>query len=125
MDAGRVGDEIRKAIISTVGGLDAPMSPDEKGAVSTARYLSGVTEAEVQQRRDEVLGTSADDLDAFAAAAERVQREGRVVVVSSEAGFAQYHEAHRGKPMFELLRPLQGKGAGGGGGGGGGSGALA
>jgi hypothetical protein len=72
-------DDIRKAVISTIGAVDAPMSPDTKGypwfwvhaplcrlvsvfvcwvgcsVVSTTRYLVGITDADVQQRRNEVM----------------------------------------------------------------------
>jgi hypothetical protein len=50
-----------------------------------------------------------DDLSAIADAARRVEKEGRVVVVASEAAFTEYHEKNRDKPMFELTRPLQQK----------------
>ena len=34
-------DDLRKAAIATIGAIDAPMSPVERGDVSAARYLSG------------------------------------------------------------------------------------
>jgi Zn-dependent M16 (insulinase) family peptidase len=34
--------DIDKSIISTIGGIDAPMSPEERGSTSTARFLTGM-----------------------------------------------------------------------------------
>jgi presequence protease len=49
---------IDKAVISTFGGLDKPLSPAEKGALSAGRWVLGVSAEQVQARRDDVLETS-------------------------------------------------------------------
>lgn len=97
-----VSEDIRKAIISTIGGIDAPMSPGERGAVSMSRYVTGVTEAMLQQRREEVLSASSKDMAVFAEVAENVSKIGRIAVVGSEQAFAQAADKHK----FTLFRPL-------------------
>jgi hypothetical protein len=117
-------EDVRKAILSTIGSLDAPQSPEERGDTSTARWLTGITAADVQARRAQVLGTGHTDIEEFAAAADLVAAEGRVVVVGSQAAFDAYHRTHRDQPMFALAHPLaKAAGARGAGAGGGGAGA--
>lgn len=99
-------EDLRQSIISTIGGIDAPMSPEARGEVSAARYLTGISDEMVQKRRQEVLGSSAADVEAFAEAAEVVRQTGRVVVVGSEAAFAEYHSDKKNEP-FQLVYPLQ------------------
>ena len=47
-------DDINKSIISTIGTYDRPLTPAAKANVSTNRFILGVNDDEVQQRRDEV-----------------------------------------------------------------------
>ncbi len=54
-------DALTKAIIGTIGDVDSYMLPDAKGATAFARYLLGVSDEERQQRRDQILGTTAKD----------------------------------------------------------------
>jgi presequence protease len=82
--AAALAGELDKAVISTVGALDAPMAPAERGDVSTARHLIGITAEQLQARRDEILGTRPGDIAHFADAAQRVADHGRVAVVTSE-----------------------------------------
>ena len=50
-----------QAIIGTMGDIDSYQLPDAKGSSALSRYLLGVTDDERQQRRDEILATSAKD----------------------------------------------------------------
>ena len=76
-------DELTKSIIGTIGSLDAYQLPDAKGFTSMVRHLLGKTDAERQQYRDEVLGTTVSDFRAFADALEQVNQEGHVVVMGA------------------------------------------
>ena len=75
--------ELTKAIIGAVGDLDAHMLPDAKGYTSMLRYLNGISEAERQQMREEILGTRKSDFRAFAEILEKVKEEGIVKVLGS------------------------------------------
>ena len=59
-------DEITKSIIGTIGNMDSYLLPDAKGYISMLRHLSGETDEERQQIRDEILSTGLDDFRAFA-----------------------------------------------------------
>lgn len=55
-------DELTKAILGTIAKLDRPLTQAMKGAVATEHWLMGVTFADVQRVRDEVLATGVDDV---------------------------------------------------------------
>ena len=76
-------EELSKAIIGAIGDLDGHMLPDAKGFTSLVRYLTGDTEANRQQMRDEVLGTRSDDFKAMARMIEEVKNNGIVKVLGS------------------------------------------
>jgi hypothetical protein len=77
-------DELRKSIIGTIGDLDQYRLPDAKGYTSMVRQLSGETDEDRQQLREEVLGTTAGQFVAFAEALDKVKEEGLVKVLGSE-----------------------------------------
>ena len=66
-----------QAIIGTMGDIDAYQLPDAKGYAAMSRYLLGVSDEERQQRRDEILGTSAKDFKCAAWRACGVESVGR------------------------------------------------
>ncbi|GLI61559.1 hypothetical protein VaNZ11_003968 [Volvox africanus] len=77
-------DELTKAIIGTMGSIDAYQLPDDKGYSALTQHLLGVTDEERQLQRDQILGTSIKDFKAFADAIEYVRgAAGRVVAVTS------------------------------------------
>ncbi|MFZ0944103.1 MAG: insulinase family protein [Syntrophobacteraceae bacterium] len=78
-------DEVRKAIIGAIGDLDSYMLPDMKGYVSMLRHLTGESEEERQKMRDQVLGTTAKDFRDFAEILDKVNRDGIVKVLGSQA----------------------------------------
>ena len=55
-------DEVRKAIIGTVSGLDRPMDPATRGFAALERKLVGLTDAARQRFKDEVLVTTAESM---------------------------------------------------------------
>ncbi|KAK9287309.1 hypothetical protein L1049_015722 [Liquidambar formosana] len=75
-------DTLTKAIIGTIGDVDAYQLPDAKGYSSLLRYLLGVTEEERQRRREEILSTSLNDFKEFADAIEAIKDKGVVVAVA-------------------------------------------
>ncbi|KAG5070456.1 hypothetical protein GLYMA_01G244900v4 [Glycine max] len=76
-------DTLTKAIIGTIGDVDAYQLPDAKGYSSMLRYLLGITEEERQRRREEILSTSLKDFKIFMDAMEAVKDKGVVVAVAS------------------------------------------
>jgi len=77
-------DALTKAIIGTIGDIDSYQLPDAKGYTAFMRHLLNVTDAERQQRREEILGTTVKDFRDFAEVLECVKGpKARVVAVTS------------------------------------------
>jgi len=74
-------EELTKAIIGTIGDLDAYQLPDAKGYTSLRYYLVGLTDEERQQLRDEVLGTTQEDFHNFSSVVDLVKQHGAITVL--------------------------------------------
>ncbi len=85
LDASRLSDnELTKAIIGTIGDLDAYQLPDAKGYTSMMRYLTHRTDELRQKTRDEVLSTNGEDFIAFGEVLEKVAQSDAVTVLGSQ-----------------------------------------
>ena len=82
-------DELTKAIIGTVGDLDAYQLPDAKGFTSMVRYLTDITDEFRQRLRDEIMSTRSKDFGNFSGLLEQVGKTGRVVVLGSQEAIDQ------------------------------------
>ncbi|HOO90891.1 MAG TPA: hypothetical protein PLA74_08745, partial [Syntrophales bacterium] len=78
------GDELTKGIIGAIGDMDTYLFPDAKGYASMIRYLTGNTEEDIQQTRDEIFSTTTEDFKRFADVIDSVAKEGLVKVLGSE-----------------------------------------
>ncbi len=87
-------EELTKSIIGAIGQLDAYQLPDAKGYSAMMRYLLGVTDAERQQIRDELLGTQPKDFKAFADVLQHINEQGLVVVVGSKEAIDEANAAN-------------------------------
>ncbi len=77
-------DEISKAVVGTIGQLDAYLLPDAKGYKSMLRHLKGESEADRQKLREEVLATTSADFKAFAEVLDHLRDRGIVKVLGSD-----------------------------------------
>jgi hypothetical protein len=77
-------EELTKLVIGCVGHLDPPLTPDRKGSVAMVEHLTGITPEWKQQRRDELLATTVEDLRAFAPLFQKIRDSGAVCVLGSE-----------------------------------------
>ena len=75
--------EMSRAIIGTIGDLDAYQLPDAKGWTSLMRHLVGNTDEKRQQFRDEVLATSLKDFKTFGQALKMLNENSQIVVLGS------------------------------------------
>jgi Zn-dependent M16 (insulinase) family peptidase len=75
-------EELTKAIIGAIGDLDSYQLPDAKGYTALTRHLLGISDAERQQLREQVLATTPADFKKFGEALKTV-RGGSVVVIGS------------------------------------------
>jgi len=77
-------DELARSIIGTIGDIDQYMLPDAKGYASMVRHITGQTEKERQQIREEVLNATTSDFQGFGQALETFKERGLVKVLGSE-----------------------------------------
>jgi Zn-dependent M16 (insulinase) family peptidase len=96
MRAGIGEQDLTRSIIGVIGDLDRPEFADSKGYSAMWRILNGTTEEVRQQRRDEILSTSAADFEAMAAAVEAVAQKGRIVVLGGEAAITAANAERNG-----------------------------
>ncbi len=83
-------DGFEKLMIGTFGSIDAPKTPDQKGAAAYSRYVTGVTQEQVQEWRDQVLATEPEDLPRFADLFRRIAREGAICVIGSDEKVSEH-----------------------------------
>ena len=77
--------ELTKAVIGTIGDLDAYQLPDAKGYASMIRYLTGKTDEMRQKERDEVLSTTREDFIAFGGVLEKFAKSEAVVALGPQS----------------------------------------
>ena len=76
--------ETEKYIISAVGGLEPVETPRSAGASAAARTLTGMTNADLQRQRDELLATDSATLAALADAVDRANAHAAVCVIGGQ-----------------------------------------
>ena len=85
-----------KYVIGTVSGLDTPLPPRTAGTRSMTAYISGT----IQKIRDEILGTSVEDIRALAPYVEAILKKGAVCVVGNE------EKINAAKDLFDTVSAL-------------------
>lgn len=76
-------DEMTKAIIGTLSMLDQPLSPSAQGRRADRHYFEQVTEAELQQERDEILSTTPEDIRQYTELLKAVTEQNYFTVVGN------------------------------------------
>ena len=82
-------DELTKSIIGTIGDIDKYKLPDAKGYTSMARYLTGETDKDLQQMREQVLSTEPADFKSFSHQLDAVKEKGMVKVLGSQSSIQE------------------------------------
>jgi Zn-dependent M16 (insulinase) family peptidase len=77
-------EELAKGVIGTIGDIDQYQLPDAKGHTSMVRHLTGEDDARRQKMRDEILGATKKDFQAFGELLESALAKGVVKVLGSE-----------------------------------------
>jgi presequence protease len=77
--------DIVRSIIGAIGAIDTYRLPDAKGFTSLMWELTGNTDENRQQRREEILSATNKDVTRFADVLAEVAKAGQVVVLGSEA----------------------------------------
>ena len=92
--------EFTRSIIGTIADLDYPMTVERKGNVALWRYYSGDTKAEEQQRRDDVLTASIDDIHALAPIVDSIVKQNIYCVYGNQ------ELLEKNKDLFEATYTL-------------------
>jgi presequence protease len=76
--------EMEKHIIGAIGRLDKYMDPDTKGWIAFDRYLSGMTDEVRQRLRDQLLTTTARDINSFGEILSAAAEDGSSIAIVGE-----------------------------------------
>lgn len=72
-------------IIGTIGNIDAPLDPNQKGSIADMYYISNITDEDLQKERDEILNTKSEDIVSYTDMIEKAMKENYYCVVGSES----------------------------------------
>ncbi|MBP2644952.1 MAG: Peptidase associated domain protein [Firmicutes bacterium] len=86
-----------KYIIGTMSRLDAPLTAAQKGEQATVRYIRRVSQAELQQEREEVLATQTGQLNQFAPLIHKAMQQNYLCVIGSE------QKVHAAQEVFKRI----------------------
>ena len=76
--------EMDKFIIGTMSSVDAPLTPQMKGDIAATFHLRGITWADRQRAREEILAAQQEDVRALAPLVEAAMRENVRCVLGGE-----------------------------------------
>ena len=76
--------EMSKYIIGTISQLDSPLTPSMKGSISASRYISHISQEDIQKNRDEVLNTSSGQIRDIAEILDAMMHKDRYCVLGNE-----------------------------------------
>ena len=100
-----VGEQdLVRSIIGAIGSIDTYRLPDAKGFISLMWELTGNTDENRQQRRDQVLGATVADFKRFGEVLAEVAGKGHVAVLGSEAAITAANDARGG--FLEVTKVL-------------------
>lgn len=93
-------EEFLKLLIGTMGRVAAPMTPSQKGGLSVNRYLAGITDEDLIERRKQILRSKPSDLKAYSTLFKTLREEGSICVHGSELTI------EKSKDLFEEMIKL-------------------
>lgn len=92
--------DMTKYIIGAISSLDVPLNPSAKGSRSFGAYLCGVTEADLQKERDEVLTADINAIIETADIVKAIIDADHLCVVGSE------NKIEENKDLFQRIKNL-------------------
>ena len=92
--------EMEKYIIGDISKLDYPQTPENKGALADNDYITGFTQEDRQQIRDEVLSTRIEDIRAYADMVEAIMTRNHYCVFGNEVRLKE------AETLFDRLTPV-------------------
>ncbi|MEL7633248.1 insulinase family protein [Sporomusa sphaeroides] len=76
--------EMTKYIIGTISSMDTPLTPQMKGERADTAYIRNISQADLQQERDEILATKQQDIKELAALVDDVMKANYLCVMGGE-----------------------------------------
>lgn len=76
--------DITKYVIGAISGIDIPRTPRTKGTSSLMAYLTGITQEDLQNQRDEILNVTKEDIRGLAEIVKAILDTGNICVVGNE-----------------------------------------
>ncbi|WP_425058678.1 hypothetical protein SCACP_33340 [Sporomusa carbonis] len=76
--------EMTKYIIGTISTLDTPLTPQMKGERADAVYIRNISQADLQQERDEILATRQEDIRKLADVVDAAMKANYLCVMGGE-----------------------------------------
>lgn len=92
--------DITKYIIGTFSTLDSPLTPQAMGKRSLSMYLAGISEADLQKERDEVLNVTLEEIRALHKLIKAVLDAGNICVIGNEGRIME------NKELFKEVKSL-------------------
>lgn len=92
--------EMTQFIIGTLSGEDTPLTPSAKGKRSFAAYMSNIEESLLQKERDELLGTTKEDIRGLAEYMKAFLEEDCICVIGNT------NAIENEKQLFSHVEPL-------------------
>ncbi|RDU24844.1 insulinase family protein [Anaerosacchariphilus polymeriproducens] len=97
----QVGErDMLKYIIGTVSDLDNPLNPAAQGSRSLSSYLNNITYEDIQKERDEILGTTQEDIRKLTDIVKTVIEQNNLCVIGNEEKLEEQ------KSLFQKLENL-------------------
>lgn len=93
--------ELTTFIIGTISRLDPATTPHMKGQIATNRYISNISQEDVQRNRKEVLDTKLKDIKDYATLLEDSMKENYLCVLGNE------NKVEENKELFNNLIKLK------------------
>lgn len=94
-------EELEKYVIGTIGELDTPLTPALRITVGNSRARIGQTAQRLQQTRDQVLGTTVEQIQEIATAVRQAMSTSCICTVGSKEAIQK--EKDRFDRVFEVL----------------------
>ena len=92
--------DITKYIIGTFSTLDAPLTPQTTGKRSLSMYLAGISEADLQKERNEVLKVTNEEIRALHNLIRSILDAGNICVIGNESKITENRD------MFKEIKSL-------------------
>lgn len=76
--------EIRKYIIGTISSFDRPLTIANKLRVASVRYITSITDDQLQKQRDEILSTTLEKIKSYSNMLNKIMKQNNICVIGNE-----------------------------------------